>query len=90
MATNCWLAPQGIDTLVGVMDSETNAAGETVSVVCPEMLPEAAVMVVLPTACVLPNPPEEIVAMLLTADDHTAVEVRFCVLPSEYLPVAVN
>jgi hypothetical protein len=90
VAKNCCVAPSGMDTLAGVIDSETSTAGETVSVVCPDMAPEEAVMVVLPTACVLAKPPEEILAMLLTDDDQTAVAVRFCVLPSEYLPVAVN
>ena len=72
------------------MDKETRAAGDTVRVVCPDMVPDTAVMVVLPTASVAERPPEEIVAMLAADDDQTAVEVRFWVLPSEYVPVAAN
>jgi hypothetical protein len=71
------------------MDKETSAAGETVNVVCPDIAPEAAIIVVLPTACVLASPPE-MIATLVADDDQTTVDVRFWVLPSEYVPVAVN
>jgi hypothetical protein len=78
-----------MDTLVGVMDKETSTAGDTVSVVCPDTVPEEAVMVVLPTAWLTAKPVGETVATLVADDDQTAVEVRFWVLPSEYVPLAV-
>jgi hypothetical protein len=77
LAVNCWLVPSGIEALTGVIDNETSAAGDTVNVVCPDRPPEAAVIVVLPTACVLASPPEEMVAIFAADDVQTAVEVRF-------------
>ena len=39
------MVPSGIEALVGVTVIEIGAAGETVSIVCPETAPEVAVMV---------------------------------------------
>jgi hypothetical protein len=84
------VVPSRIEALVGVTAIETGAAGETVSVVCPETVPEAAVMVAGPVACEMPNPVDETVATADADELQTTVEVRFCVLPSEYVPVAAN
>jgi hypothetical protein len=83
VAANCWVVPSGIEALVGVIVNETNAAGETVSPVCPDVVPDEAVIVVLPTACEVARPFKEIVATPVADEDHAALEVRFCVLPSE-------
>lgn len=89
-AANCWPAPSGIDAVVGVIDRETSAAGETLRVVCPEMPPKVAVMVALPAAREVANPDEDTVATPVAEDDQVAVADRFWVPPSEYVPVAVN
>ena len=73
--------------LVGVIAMDTSAAGVTVRVVDPEMLPDAAVIVVEPVATAAANPLEP-VALLIVATpvlvelQVTAV-VRFCVVLSE-------
>ncbi len=78
----------------GVTARDTSVAGVTVSVVDPEIAPDAAVIVVEPAAAGVARPfkPD---ALLMVATDvdaelHVAVAVRFCVDPSEYTPVAVN
>jgi hypothetical protein len=69
-------------------------AGFTVSVVDPEMLPDAAVIVVEPAATDVARPFEP--AALLTVatpvldELQVTAAVRFCVVLSENVPVAVN
>ena len=62
---------------------EARAAGVTVKVVKPLMLPVAAVTVVAPVATLVAKPPLEIVAIVGAEEVHMAVLVRFCVLLSE-------
>jgi len=56
--------------------------------------PDVACIVVVPKPAVVANPCEPdallIVATLGADELHAAVLVRFCVLPSLYVPVAVN
>jgi hypothetical protein len=47
-------------------------------------------MVVDPVPTALASPAVLIVATAAAEELHVAVLVRFCVLPSEYVPVAVN
>lgn len=56
----------------------------------PVTLPEAALIVVVPAATVRANPPLPIVATFVAEELQAEEVVRFCVLPSEYVPVAVN
>ena len=49
-AVNCTVVPAGILGLIGVTDMEDRVAGVTVRVVLPEVLPNVAVMFVLPAA----------------------------------------
>jgi hypothetical protein len=69
--------------VLGVIDKDTNVAGETVSVVCPETPAYDAVMDAVPTAREIPSPVEETVAIPGAEDTHTATLVRLCVPPSE-------
>ncbi len=48
MAVNCSVVPAAMTGLGGVTAIDTSVAEVTVSLVKPEMLPKAAVMVVLP------------------------------------------
>ncbi len=75
--------------MVGVNEIETRAAVFTVRVACPEIEPEDAVMVVVPRLCELATPANT-VATAGAEELHAAVAVRILVLPSEYVPVAVN
>jgi hypothetical protein len=80
--------------VAGVTAIDTRVADVTVIVVDPEILPDVAVMIVEPAATELASPLEP--AALLTVATPAADEpqvttvVRFCVVLSEYVPVAVN
>jgi hypothetical protein len=71
-----------------------SVAAVTVSVVDPPIEPELARMVDVPgfTAVAMPRLPAAllIVATLVLNDCQVTEFVKFCVLPSEYVPVAVN
>ena len=62
----------------------------TVRVVLPATVPSVAEMVVLPALTAVARPVLLIVATLVLEDVHATWLVRFCVLPLEYVPVAVN
>src|SRR4029077_20846011 len=63
--------------------------GVTVSPVLPLTDPSVARMVVVPVAIPVATPVELIVVAAVFADAHVTWLVRFCVLESEYVPVAV-
>ena len=68
-----------------------SGAACTVRVVLPVNPPEVALMVVLPDATPAASPLLALtVAAAVLEELHVAWEVRFCVLPSEYVPVATN
>jgi len=73
---------------------ETSVAAVTVRVVEFDMPPDVAVIVVVPAATGVANPSEPaallIVATPVVDELQVTVVVRFCVVPSENVPVAVN
>lgn len=69
---------------------ETSTAGVSVRSVDPLTLPDTAVIVAVPTPTLLANPAGLMVAVAGVSEDHVAVLVRFCVLPSVKVPAAVN
>ena len=80
--------------LVGVTAMDTSVAELTVKVAEPERPPDVAVIVVDPAATDVAKPLEPaalLMAATLEVDEFqvTAV-VRSCVVPSEYVPVALN
>ena len=88
VAVNCLLAPSGIDGIAGVIAIVLRAAGLTASVVELEIVPDAAVIVVVPMAMLIASPVALIVATLVSDDVHVADALRSCVLPSVYVPTA--
>jgi hypothetical protein len=80
--------------LAGVTARDTSVAGVTVRVVDPERPPDVAVMVVEPAVTEVASPLDpDALLMVATAaaeEPQVTVVVRFCVVPSEYVPVAVN
>src|SRR5262249_59794306 len=66
------------------------AAATTVRGVDPEIEPETAVMVVEPTAAAVARPALLMVATAVADELQLTNVVRFCVLPSLYLPVALH
>jgi hypothetical protein len=94
VAVNCCVVPVAREATRGVTAIESNVAGVTVNSVDPDLFPNVAVSVAGPTATGVANPFEPAALLMAAMDDAdepqvTAV-VRFCVEPSEYVPVAVN
>ncbi len=77
---------------LGVMAIDTRVAAVTVIVVVPDTAPRVAVIVTGPPALtpVAKPPGEEIVAVLRALEVQDTELVRFWVLESENVPVAVN
>ena len=90
VAVNCCVPPFGTEGFAGVTAIDTSVAAVTVSVVLPEMLPEVARMVVDPVPRAVAKPAVLIVATVPAEELHVEVLVRFCVVPSLNVPVAVN
>jgi hypothetical protein len=90
VAVNCWVALGATVAVVGATAMETRGTPDTVSVVEPVTPLEAAEIVVVPA----PTPVARPEAVMLATDGldeaQVAVEVRTFVLPSLYVPVAVN
>ena len=81
IAVNCKVVPLANDELAGVTAREVSTACVTVSVAAPEIEPEVAVSVAVPAAAPVARPPAEIVATEVAEELHTAVAVKFCVVP---------
>jgi hypothetical protein len=90
VATNCCVCPFEIEGLAGVAAIDTSVAEPTVSTVDPDTDPDVALMTLVPTPAPVAKPPEVMVAVEIVADAHVTDAVRFCVLLSLYVPVAVN
>ena len=73
MAVNCSVAPRVIEGSTGVTVIEVRVGGVTVRVVEPEMLPDAAVIVVVPAATDIAFPYP---AVFMVATD-SAEELQF-------------
>lgn len=89
IAANCCVAPAVTNELAGCMSIDTRVPEPMVTVVVP-LIPDAeAVRVSVPAffACKMPLP--RILARLFLEDLHDTL-VRVAVLPSLYVPVAVN
>ncbi len=94
MAVNCRLSPLASDGDAGVTPIETSVAAVTVSVVERSRRLNVAEVVVTPTFAAEARPCEPAALLMLAVsvslDAQVALVVRFCVLASVYVPVAVN
>jgi hypothetical protein len=75
--------PTTTDGFAGVTAIETSVAAVTVRVVEPEMLPEVALMVVVPAFNAEARPAALIVPVAVLEEAQVTLLVRFCVLLSE-------
>ena len=86
VAVNCCVVPFAMVGSAGVTSMDTSVADVTVKVVDPEMAPDVAVIVVVPTALEVARPSEpgaiEIVATASSDEDHVTDAVRSCVVAS--------
>jgi hypothetical protein len=90
VTANCWLAPLAIEALPGLTDNDTTTGAVTATFAEPVTEPEVAVIVVVPGVTLVAYPAVPIVATAETDDAQLADCVRSWVLPSVYVPVAVN
>jgi hypothetical protein len=74
----------------GVTAIDWSVAAVTVSVAEPFIVPDVALMVEVPTPAPVARPAAVIVATVVVPELHVAVLVRFWVVPSLKVPVAVN
>ena len=72
------------------MSSDTSCAAVTVNAADPQMLPDAALMFARPSARLVARPALLTLAVEGASELQVAVALRFCVLPSVKVPVAVN
>lgn len=79
-----------MDAVGGATAMDTIAAGATVSKVVPVTFPNAADTVVGPCVLVEARPAAEMLAAVVFELLHVAEAVKSFVLPSLYLPVALN
>ena len=89
-AVNCLVFPAGTLGLAGVTAIEDRVAGVTVMVVFPAILPEAAVMVAVPATTAVASPVLLTVVTEVFEEAQVTCLVISWVVPSEYLPEAVN
>jgi hypothetical protein len=90
VAVNCCVAPLAIDGFAGVTAIDCSVAAVTVRTVEPLIAPEVAVIVEFPTPAPVARPAALIVAVVVVPEDQVTLDVRFCVVPSLKVPVAVN
>jgi hypothetical protein len=90
VAVNCWVNPLATDRLAGVTAIDCSVAALTVRTVDPATLPDVALMDEVPTAKALARPVPLIVATPGAAEAQVTLPVRFCVLLSVNVPMAVN
>jgi hypothetical protein len=95
VAVNCWVVPGAILGMGGFNGAtEIDATDDVVMVARPLMVPEVAVMVVVPVDTAVANPFDPAVslteAIAWSNESHVTDEVRFCLAPFEKVPCAVN
>jgi hypothetical protein len=90
VAVNCCVSPLATDGLTGVTAIDCRVAAATVRVVEPVTTPDVAVIVEVPTATPVAKPAAVIVAVAGVAELQVTLPVKFCVLLSLNVPVAVN
>jgi hypothetical protein len=91
VAVNWSVNPLAIEELGAVIAIDCSVAAVTVNVKEFEVMPlEEAVITDVPTPTAVARPAALIVATVGVAEFQVAVPVKFCVVPSVNVPVAVN
>jgi len=70
VAANCWLVPFAIVALVGLIESDVKTGGVTARAAEPLIVPEVAVIAVVPWATLLASPPLPMVATEVRDEVH--------------------
>lgn len=91
VAVNCSLVPLAIEAFAVVIVIDCSVAAVTAKGRAFDVMPfSAAVTLVDPTASPLARPLVLIVAALVLEESHVVDAVKFCVVPSLKVPIAVN
>ena len=90
MAVNCWVFPAGTLGVSGVTDTEDKVAVVTVRVAVPDLVPEVAVMVVVPALTAVARPLLLTVATVALDELQVSAVVISRLVPSENMPAAAN
>ncbi len=90
IAVNCCFNPLAKEELLGATARDWRTADVTVSVAEAVLLPNDAEIVVVPTPVAVARPELLIVATPAFDEVHVTVDVRFGIVLSVYVPVAVN
>jgi hypothetical protein len=84
------VVPNANDGFAGVTAIDTSTGCPTLSAAVPTIDPQLALTVVVPTPVPVANPVPATLATPLADELQLTPPVTFCVLPSLYVPVAVN
>lgn len=90
VTSNFLVVPLAMVGFDGIKVMEVIVAEDTLRLVVPDMLPEVALITVVPAATALALPSVVMVALDVSEEFQVTPEVRTLVVPSEYAPVAVN
>ena len=91
VAVNCRVVPFAIEELTALTLMDCNVAAVTVRANVFDVIPPCVAVILLdPTAAPVANPLGPIVTVAVFEEDQVALFVRFWVLPSLNVPVAVN
>jgi hypothetical protein len=90
VAVNCLVVPFALVGLDGLIEMDASVAGVTVRALDADLLPKAAVIVAEPAATAVVSPDALIIATPAFDESQLTEVVRFCVVLSEYVPVATN
>jgi len=90
IAVNCLVVPFAFVGLDGLIEMDASVAGVTVRVLDADLLPKVAVIVAEPAATALISPGALTIATPAFDESQPTEAVRFCVVLSEYVPVATN
>ena len=86
-----WSArPAATEGFAGVTASETRVGSATISALVPLRDPNVAVIIAVPCILLIASPAVETIATLALEELQVADVVRSLLLPSLYLPIAVN
>jgi len=89
VAVYCCVVPLGMEAFAGVTAVDTNTDAVTVRLVDPLIDPDVAWMVVLPVPTPVARPAPVMVATVVLEEVQITEVVKFAVLLSLYVPVAV-
>ncbi len=87
---NCVVVPGAMETVRGATASDTSAGAVTVNPVLPLICEDVAVIVAVPCSLLVTMPELDTVAALVLEELQVTELVRFWLLPSVNVPVAVN